>query len=76
MPKAKQLNPFAHPTAYKLPTIPAGRRICPGCLDPMPLWYGWFSSERVVHLMFKCECGTRVKVKLLHARINKKGQLE
>jgi len=76
MAKKKQYNAFAHPTDYKTPRLPDGRKICPGCLDPMPVWYAWWSSERVCHIMLKCECGTKAKVKLVHVLVDKKGNVK
>lgn len=59
-----------------VPAVPVSRRLCPGCHNAMALYYCWKSSERVIHYMFVCHCGTRSKVKLMHFRINSRGGLE
>jgi hypothetical protein len=59
-----------------VPVVPIHRRQCPTCLDPMRLSYCWKSSERVIHYMFVCHCGSGSKVKLMHFRINSRGGLE
>ena len=63
-------------TGETVPLPPPAHRICPTCLTPMSSWYAWKSSERVIHYAFICNCGRQGKLKILHYRLNKKGELQ
>lgn len=75
MVKLTRSQTFTLMEGERCPMPPDAHRICPTCLGVMPVWYGWKSSERVVHIMLRCDCGTRSKGKLLHYTLNKKDQL-
>lgn len=62
-------------TQDKVPEIPANQRLCVTCLEPMLFHYAWKSSERVVHYFYVCHCGSRSKGRLIHRKLNKKGEL-
>jgi len=73
--QAPKIQTFTLLEGLSCPVPPPGHCICPTCLEPMPVWYGWKSSESVVHIMLRCDCGSRSKGKLIHYRIDKKGRL-
>lgn len=75
MNKKTQLNPFAHPTGYKVPKLPDARRLCPTCLNPMHVWYAWWPAERTCNIMYKCDCGNASKGKLVIVQVDKKGRV-
>lgn len=62
-------------THEQVPLPPETSRLCPTCINPMRCQYAWKSSEHVIHYFMLCECGSRAKGRLMHARLDKKGNV-
>lgn len=73
---ARKIETFTTIPQEHVPEVPMSWRICPTCLNPMMFSYCWKSSERVIHYFFICQCGSRAKGKLIHGRINSRGELQ